>query len=158
MRGAGWIFAGAVAALVSGCTAADDTFGNPGDGYPESAARIADAADWSQAQTVVVELSEFGYSPKTLALHEGQPYALELTNTGLIAHRFVAHTFFRSIAVRGIVYAEGEAGYPALEAVFLRPQESKTLYFVPVTPGDYQLSCDQPLHTMFGMVGRILIE
>ena len=56
------------------------------------------------------------------------------------------------------MFSDGEASLPLLEAIAVASQETKTLYFVPVTPGDYYLSCDVPLHATFGMVGRILIE
>jgi len=158
MRGAGWILAGVVGTLVSACVPPDDSFGNADDGYPDDAAQIADGADWSDVQTVSMELSEFSYTPDTLTFRRGQPYALELTNTGSVAHRFVARTFFRSIAVKGIRYADAEAGYPILEAVSLQPQETKTLYFVPVIQGDFHLACDQPLHATLGMAGRLVIE
>lgn len=158
MHGAGWIFAVLIAVLISACTAPDDSFGNPNDGYPDNAVPIADAADWDAAQPVQIELSEFSFEPETLRFRKDQPYALALTNTGSIAHRFVARGFFRAIAVRGIVYEDAEAGYPTIEAVSLDPQETKTLYFVPVIRGDYYLSCDRPLHATLGMVGRLSIE
>lgn len=158
MRGTGRILAVSIAALGSACTAPDDWFGNAGDGYPDNSAQVVDAADWAAAQPVAVELSEFEYSPETLTFRVGQPYALELTNSGLVPHRFMARGFFRAVAARGIVYADGEAGYPLLEAVSLEPQESKTIYFFPVVPGDYHLSCDLPLHATLGMSGRLVIE
>jgi len=158
MRSAGWIFAVLIAVLNSACTAPDDSFGNPNDGYPDNAVQIADAADWDAVQTVQIELSEFSYAPETLKFRKGRPYALALSNTGSIAHRFMARGFFRAIAVRGIVYEDAEAGYPTIEAVSLEPQETKTLYFVPVIRGNYYLSCDRPLHATLGMVGRLAIE
>ena len=158
MQKVGGIFAVLVAIVISACTPPDDSFGNSNDGYPDNAVATANAADWDTAQPLQVELSEFDYEPETLKFRKGQPYALKLTNTGSITHRFVARGFFRAIAVRGIVYEDGEAGYPTIEAVSLEPQETKTLYFVPVISGNYDLSCDRPLHATLGMVGRLLIE
>jgi uncharacterized cupredoxin-like copper-binding protein len=158
MRGAGWILGILVAALVSACTAPDDWFGNPNDGYPDNSVQAVDAADWATATPVRVELSEFRYSPETLTFRTGQPYELELTNTGSVPHRFLARGFFRAVATRSVIYSDAEAGYPTLEAISLEPGETKTVHFVPLVPGDYHLSCDQLLHTTLGMVGRILIE
>ena len=96
MRGNGWILAVALAAFLSACSSADDTFGNPADGYPGSAREVADAADWSKAETLKIDLAEFSYSPETLVFRLGQPYILNLVNTGSLPHRFVAKEFFRA--------------------------------------------------------------
>ena len=158
MRGSGWILAVALAAFLSACSSADDTFGNPADGYPGSAREVADAADWSKAETLKIDLAEFSYSPETLVFRLGQPYILNLVNTGSLPHRFVAKEFFRAVAARRLLYTDAESSYPALDGVALKPQEMKTLYFVPILPGDYHVSCDRPLHGLLGMTGRILIE
>jgi len=157
-RGTGWIAAIATMMLVSACATPDDWFGRPEDGYPDNSQQLANDADWASAKTVAVDLSEFSYTPRTLTFRAGRPYALELTNSGVVAHRFMARGFFRGIAAKSIVYGDGEASYPLLEAITLEPQETKTLYFVPVIPGDYHASCDQPLHSVLGMAGRIVIE
>jgi len=157
-RGSGWIPAIATVLLVSACAAPDDWFGRPEDGYPDNSLRLANDADWAGAKTVAVDLAEFEYAPDVLRFRKGRPYALELTNSGVVVHRFMARGFFRGIAAKSIVYADGEASYPLLEAITLEPQETKTLYFVPVVPGDYDLSCDRPLHRALGMAGRIVIE
>ena len=158
MRGRAWVLAVAVAAMVSACASRDDLFGLAGDGYPDNARIVADAADWANAEAVAVVLSEFKFLPQTLVVRNGQPYALTLTNTGSQAHRFMARGFFRAIATKSLLYSDAEASYPLIEAIALEPNESKILYFVPVTPGDYHLSCDVTFHATFGMVGRILIE
>lgn len=158
MPGKQWLLVVAIAMIVSACTSSDDTFGNPGDGYPDGTREVADGGDWANAEVVRVDLAEFRFSPETLLFRKGRSYALELTNTGSIAHRFMARGFFRAIATKSLMYSDAETSYPVLEAIALEPQETKTLFFVPVTPGDYHLSCDQPLHAMIGMLGRILIE
>lgn len=158
MRGRGWVLAVAIATIVSACTSSDDSFGVSGDGYPEGGREIVDGAEWASAETVEVDLAEFEFSPEILVFRNGRPYALRLTNTGSMTHRFVAGGFFRAIAAKSLVYSDGEAGFPLLEAIAVEPEDTKTLYFVAVTPGDYRLSCDVTLHATFGMVGRILIE
>ena len=157
MRGFGWILAVAMAAILSACTSADDTFGNPTDGYPGSAREVANAVDWAKTETVRIDLAEFGYSPETLVFRLGQPYILNLVNTGSVAHRLVSKEFFRAIAARSLVYSDAESSYPALDGIALEPREMKTLYFVAVKPGDYQTSCDRPLHALLGMTGRIVL-
>ena len=125
---------------------------------PAGGRQIVDGADWASAEPVEVDLAEFEFSPGTLRFRKGRPYALKLTNTGSMTHRFMARGFFRAIAARSLMFSDGEASLPLLEAIAVASQETKTLYFVPVEPGDYYLSCDVPLHATFGMVGRILIE
>lgn len=158
MRYKAWVPVIAMAMIVSGCTSPDDSFGNPGDGYPGGTRKTADSADWGKAESVVIELAEFRYSPETLKFRKDQPYALTLKNTGMVSHTFMARGFFRAIAAKSLVYSDAESSFPLLEAIRLEPQETKTLYFVSVTPGDYHLSCDRPLHATLGMLGRILIE
>lgn len=158
MRGNGWILAAMAAAFVTACATPDDEFGSPGDGYIADTPEIANAADWARAERVVVELAEYSFSPETLRFREGQPYALMLMNSGAKPHRFVASEFFRAIAAKSLVYADAETSFPPLEAIALEAREAKTLYFVPVLPGDYEVTCDRPFHATLGMFGRILIE
>jgi uncharacterized cupredoxin-like copper-binding protein len=158
MRGRGWIVAVAFAAILSACTSADDTFGNPADGYPDSARDVANNADWTKAERVKIDLAEFRYAPESLVFHLGQPYILNLVNTGSLPHRFVAKEFFRGVAARRLLYTDAESSYPALDGIALEPREMKTLYFVPVTPGNYHVSCDRPLHALLGMTGAIHIK
>ncbi len=148
----------AAAALLVSCAAPDDQFGSPDDGFLADAAELAGTVNWALAEAVTVELTEYAFSPATLRFRNGQPYALTLTNTGSKPHRFLAPGFFRAVAAKSLVYPDAEAGFPQLEAIALEVQESKILYFMPVLAGDYQISCDQPFHVMFGMLGRILIE
>lgn len=148
----------AIAVLVTACTAGDDDFAASANGYPADAAQIVGAADWSTAEKQTVELSEFEFGPDVLTFRLGQPYALTLVNSGAFPHTFTAGDFFRAIAAKSLLYADGEAGFPQLESISLAAGEAKTLFFVPVTPGSYDLTCTQPLHATFGMVGRIHIK
>lgn len=151
------IFA-ALVALVAACTPNDDEFGAPTDGYPADAAKIAGGVDWSAAEELAVELSEFKFAPDILSFRTGRPYALTLVNSGALPHTFAAGEFFRAIAVKSLLFEDGEAGFPKLESISLAVDESKTLFFVPVTPGSYELICTEPLHATFGMVGQIHIK
>ncbi len=156
MQYRGW--AVAAAALLASCAAPDDHFGSPGDGFLADAAELASTVNWAQAEAVTVEVTEYEFSPATLRFRKGQPYALTLTNTGSKPHRFLAPGYFRAVAAKSLVYPDAEASFPRLEAIALEAQESKTLHFVPVLAGAYQVSCDRPFHATFGMLGRIVIE
>jgi len=145
-------------ALITACTPGDDEFGAAADGYPADTMKVVGGVDWSDAKKLTVELSEFKFIPDALAFRTGQPYALTLVNSGALPHTFAAGDFFRAIAVKSLLYSDGEAGFPKLEAISLAANESKTLFFVPVTPGNYDLTCNELLHANFGMVGQIQIR
>lgn len=158
MRNNRWIVLAAFALLVAGCLQDDDRFADAATGYPADAAEIVSGVDWTKAEKFTVTLLEFEFAPDALSFIGGRPYALTLVNGGAFPHVFAAERFFRAIAAKSLVYQDGEASLPALESILLNPEESKTLLFVPVTPGRYKLTCTQPLHATFGMVGQIRIE
>lgn len=158
MRSIRWLIPAALATLVTACTPDDDEFGGAGDGYPADAGTIVRGVDWSDAKELVIESSEFKFTPDALTFQTGQPYALTLVNGGALPHTFAAKGFFRAIAAKSLLYSDGEAGFPQLESVSLAANESKTLFFVPLTPGRYELTCTEPLHATFGMVGQIEVR
>ncbi|MCK4867864.1 MAG: cupredoxin domain-containing protein, partial [Alphaproteobacteria bacterium] len=119
---------------------------------------IVEAVDWSNAEERTVVLDEFNFTPANLTFKINQPYELTLSNGGGVGHNFVSSAFFDSIAVKGLVFADGEVNLPLLESVALETGESKILIFVPLTAGTFPLVCDQPLHETFGMEGMITIE
>lgn len=157
MRVGGWFLVFAVAVSLSACKPAEDMLGEANSGYLEDFEKYITAADWSKAVVVPVELSEFKFRPKNLTFRAGQAYALELTNLGGAGHNFAAGDFFRAIAVKSILYSDGEGYQPRIEVIALDYQESKTLFFVAVKPGEYPLICDKPLHAKLGQTGSITI-
>lgn len=144
--------------LVAACGRLEDRYGAPGSGYvADRAAHIA-AADWSRAQAVTVALDEFAFAPEALTFRAGRPYSLTLVNGGGSGHSFTAPGFFRAIAVRSLAAPGGVKRAPLLESIALEAGRSRTLDFVPVRAGTYDLECDRPLHDVFGMTGSIRIE
>lgn len=156
MRVRGWFLVLVVS--VSACTPNDDMVGDANGGYLADPEKYVGAADWVNPVEISVDLSEFKFRPKELSFRAGQAYALKLTNNGLVAHNFVASEFYRAVAVRSILYANGEGHQPRIEVISLESKESKTLFFVAVTPGEYPLICDKPLHAKLGMNGSMRIE
>lgn len=146
------------AMALGGCAAGDDAYDQPTGSQLAEVVTAVRAVDWSKVEKRSVTLSEFHFSPSDLVFKLKQPYELVMKNEGKMAHRFVAAEFFDSIAVKGLIFADGEVSMPLLKAISLAPGESKTLVFVPVKPGDYPLTCDRPLHAMFGMKGTIRID
>lgn len=148
----------ALALSLSACGVADDRFGEFGDGYPANLQSEISKVDWSKAEKVSMAMSEFDFEPAELSFRKGQPYALETVNDGLVGHSIVAGAFFRAIAAKGLIYSDGESSFPLIESLYLAPGEKKTLLFVPLETGEFEMICDRPLHGSFGMKGRIRIQ
>jgi len=144
--------------VLAACTGGEDGFIEPtGDQLVQISESIA-AVDWSTVEERALDLDEFSFSPSDMAFKMNQPYELTLTNKGDIAHNFVAPAFFGAIAVKGLVFADGEANMPLLESIALDVGETNVLIFVPLQKGSFPLVCDKPLHETFGMKGTIAIE
>ena len=141
-----------------GCAGAQDVFGDPGAGYVGDARERVASADWPRAETPTVVLSEYAFSPGTLTFRAGTPYRLRIENGGDSTHFFVSDGFFKAIAPGRLITRSGETAQPALKSIALAPGEAKTLEFVPVRTGAYELQCTAPLHAAFGMHGTILIR
>lgn len=153
-----WVSMIALAVLVlAGCDAGEDVFGDPGAGYVEDVAAVITAADWSQAETVTVTLSEFYFSPASLTFRANVPYRFRIANRGIAAHNFVSQTFFKAIAIQRMKTPQGDIDMPYLKSIAVAPGTEKEVFFVPVKKGEYDLECTAPLHRLFGMVGKIAV-
>lgn len=157
MRSRAGAYIGVLMSLaLAGCAAAKDSMSDTKLGYAPVAA--AAAADWSQAQTVTVVLSDFEFQPAQLAFQSGQPYRLHLENQGSTTHFFAAEAFFKAISAGSLTESGGAVEHPHLKEIALAPGESKDLTFVPVTPGTYELKCTAAFHAGMGMVGSITVS
>lgn len=144
--------------LLVGCAAGDDGFVEPMGDRRAELEKIISAVDWSKAEERALVLDEFDFTPADLVFRRNQPYELTITNKGKTAHSFVAKSFFDAIAVQGLIFGDGEVNMPLLEFIAFEAGESKTLVFSPISAGEFPLTCDQPLHEIFGMSGTIRIE
>ena len=150
------LLAAAVLAL-GGCARAVDVFGEPGAGYVADAAALTASADWSNAETVTVSLSEFAFTPASLTFRTGVPYRVVFQNTGGQTHVFVSDGFFKAIAAHSLRSAGGEVANPYLVTIAVAPGTTKELLFIAVNPGVYDLVCTLFLHQTAGMTGSISI-
>jgi hypothetical protein len=68
--------------------------------YVANAGEIAgkQAADWSNAETVRVDLGEFYFNQTDLTFEASKPYKVELVNVGEVKHEFTSEDFFGSVA------------------------------------------------------------
>lgn len=152
------VFLLCAALALAGCAAPDDRYGDPGSGYPAAADKVLARVDWRIAERVTVRLDEFDFTPEMPVFKAGRPYELVLINNGNAGHTFTAGAFFRAIAAQSLGFAEGEARRPMLESIAVKAGEARILRFVPLTAGTYPLTCERPLHDIFGMTGTIGIE
>ena len=108
------------------------------------------AADWSNAQTVNVVTTEYGFTPNRLTFRAGTPYRLHLENKGKDTHEFTAPAFLQSAEIRN-----PEAVNADRTEILVNPGEQKDVYLVP-RRGRYPLSCAD--HDWAGMTGEIVVE
>lgn len=128
--------------------------------YVTDAGKIVKATDWKQMQTVTVTMEEFAYEPEELRFKAGQPYKLELKNTGEKKHYFTAPEFYRAIATRKVqANKDGEIKAPYFTALEMMADGGQLdVYFVPVKKGTYPVYCTIDDHREQGMEGTIVIE
>ncbi len=127
------------------------------DQYVVNAAAFVDAADWDTKKTVTIDMSEFAFTPKDITLEAGQPYILEVINTGKVKHEFTAEDFFRTVATRKAETAESEVKVPFFTEIEVFAGKKADLYIIPLIPGTYILVCEIEGHFEAGMFGTITV-
>lgn len=145
-------------ALLAACGAGTELAQGPPPGYVEDVGARVSAVDWRQAQGVTVRLDEFSFQPDRLGFDRGTPYRLSLENVGKRAHSFTSAGFFKAIAARRVTTPHGVVETPALVNLEVPAGETYVVEFVPVRAGAFELTCEEPLHTVFGMTGRLDIR
>lgn len=118
------------------------------------------AADWKAMQTVTVILDEHSFTPTDLKFSAGKAYKLEIKNVGKKDHYYTADKFYRAVAWRkAMVNTQAEIKAPHFTAFeVLKGGGQVDLYFVPVTPGSYEVICTIEDHKDQGMRGTLTIE
>jgi uncharacterized cupredoxin-like copper-binding protein len=127
-------------------------------GYQADAASKAASVDFAKVQTVTVGMDEYDYVPSSLSIDAGKPYRLHIENNGGKSHTFSSEPFFKSIAARRLTTKEGAVQAPFIQELVVAPGQAADLEFVALTPGDYPLVCNEPLHEIFGMTGTIHVR
>ena len=125
--------------------------------YVVNAVDLVDAANWDTAKTVTIEMSEFAFTPKDITLEAGQPYILEVANTGTVKHEFTAGDFFRTVATRKAETAESEVKVPFFTEIEVFAGKKAELFLIPLIPGTYKLVCEIEGHLEAGMFGTITV-
>jgi plastocyanin len=111
----------------------------------------AEAADWSQAETVTIIETEYGFNPNRVTLRVGTPYRLRFENRGKELHEFTALTFLKAVEVRN-----PDALNADRTEVALQPGEQKDVFLIPRQAGRYPFICAD--HDWAGMTGEIVVE
>jgi len=114
-------------------------------------AAAAEAADWSNAETITIVETEYGFDPSRLTLHAGSPYRLRFENRGKELHEFTAPAFLKAADLRNPDALNAER-----TEVVVQPGEQKDLYLVPRQTGRYPFACAD--HDWAGMTGEIVVE
>jgi uncharacterized cupredoxin-like copper-binding protein len=127
-------------------------------GYQADAASRVASVDWSKVQTIKVGMDEYDYVPSSLNLESGKPYRLHIENSGGKSHTFSSEPFFKSIAARRLTTKERTVEAPFIQELVVASGQAADLDFVALTPGDYPLVCNEPLHEIFGMTGTIRVR
>ncbi|TCM16424.1 cupredoxin-like protein [Novosphingobium sp. PhB165] len=109
--------------------------------------------DWSHAEVVSVELSNFKFTPDKITLKAGQAYDLRLQNRASGGHDFAAQEFFAAAKVMDADRAKVSGGKIALDA-----GQSVDVHFVTPHAGTYKLRCTHFMHSSFGMTGEIVVQ
>jgi uncharacterized cupredoxin-like copper-binding protein len=141
-----------------GCTSGDVILDEPQAAYVQDVPTVLAGVNWSEAQSVTAQLSEYQFEPSDLVFEEGTPYRLVLSNIGKRSHTFVSEGFFQAIAVQKLISPDGEIATPYLKTIEVPSQTEKELHFVAVRKGTYSLECSVLLHETFGMEGQISIQ
>ncbi len=130
-------------------------------GYVEDPKGKTGAVDWNGAEKLVMYFSSYKLQPNKIAFKAGEAYEMRLVNEEKKPHSFKAAQFFRAIAVHNITLL-GKDGLvvnnPRIERISLPPGAVVQLHFVAVKKGEFEISCDEPVHATQGMTAEFTID
>lgn len=113
----------------------------------------AQTPEWTNAQSLTVELSNFKFTPSALTLQHGTPYKIHFANSASGGHDFVAKEFFA-----GSTIAPEDRSKVKNGAIDLEGGETIDVRLVPNQPGTYKSHCSHFMHSSFGMTGTITVR
>jgi len=109
------------------------------------------AAPAAPEQRIDVALSNFKFTPSTIALVHGQSYVLHLTSSG--GHSFAAKDFFAAATMPAADRAKLKDGKIELDS-----DHAVDLHFTAPRAGSYPIKCTHLLHASFGMTGKFVVS
>ncbi len=113
------------------------------------------------AAEIMVEATDFSYSPVSLTVPAGQPVTLTLKNSGKVEHDFV----IEKINVTDVEASDsGPAAHHQMGDApeydlhfFAKAGETETLKFTALEPGTYEIFCSIEGHKVAGMIGELIV-
>jgi uncharacterized cupredoxin-like copper-binding protein len=97
------------------------------------------------------------FKPKELVLKKGQPYVIQLVNSGTILHEYTADEFFPTVAFVMAKDASGEYTSPLLKEAEVLAGKRLDLHLIPTKAGTFKIACKLPGHEVAGMVGTVKV-
>ena len=113
----------------------------------------APAPDWSAAETVEVDLTNFAFSPATLQLKPGAAYRLHFVNKTSGGHDFTAKAFFDEAVIDPEDQAAVKDGM-----VMLTGNQNADVRLIAPKAGRYEARCTHFMHATLGMKGEVLVQ
>lgn len=113
----------------------------------------AQTADWGQARSLTIQLSNFKFDPSTVTLEHGTPYKLHFVNNAGGGHNFAAKEFFSDAEI-----APDDAAKVSGGSIKLDGHESVDVKLVPVRAGTFKVRCTHFMHSAFGMTGTVIVH
>jgi plastocyanin len=109
--------------------------------------------DWSQAQTVEIDLKNFAFSPASIHLKQGTAYRLHFVNQSSGGHDFTAKDFFA-----GATLDPATAGVVSNGTIKLSGNQSADVDLVAPPVGHFEAHCSHLMHATLGMTGEVVVE
>ena len=102
---------------------------------------------------ITVQLTDYRYSPAEIDLTHGQSYVLHVVNPGGGAHDLSAKAFFQTVTLEPESVAAVHDG-----DIEVKGGQSADVAFTAGVAGTYEMHCTHPMHSMFGMKGKIVVQ
>jgi plastocyanin len=117
----------------------------------QTATQVPATASPGDGQTITVRLSSFAFDPDIIRLTIGEPVRIRFVNDSDKGHDFSAPAFFAAST-----FPAGTRS-PAGGAIEVGAHQTTDVLVVPRVAGNYQFECTHPLHSLFGMTGRVQV-
>ncbi len=132
----------------------------------------------AKEQKVTIVLSEFKFTPATIALQADVPAEITLVNRGAVLHEFsvytkppagtkitewdewvIPNTYFQGIGeIHSEIAGFGTTNGTVLFEFEVPKDRSVTIKFVPKRKGTFEMGCHQVGHYEAGMVGTMVVK
>ena len=111
------------------------------------------ALDWSTAQTIEIDLSNFAFKPASLTLKQGAAYRLHFVNQASGGHDFSAKDFFAVATIDPEDQAMVTGG-----KVSLKGNQSADVRLIAAQAGHFDVICTHLMHATMGMRGEVVVQ